>query len=145
MKKKTNFTKLLSLCLCIVLIAAMALITCGCEDKQYQTIALTEGKTYGVGATEFAFSVIDLSGNETKVTVKTDKATVGEALLDANIIAGDDDQYGLYVKAVNQLTLDYDTDKAYWAFYVDGGYASAGVDATNIESGKVYSFKAEKA
>ena len=38
MKKKTNFTKLLSLCLCIVLIAAMALITCGCEDKQYQTI-----------------------------------------------------------------------------------------------------------
>ncbi len=142
--KKTNATKLLSLCLCIVLIAAMALFS-GCQDNKYSTITLTDGETYGVGATEFAFSVIDLSGNETKVTVKTDKATVGEALLDAEIIAGDASEFGLYVKSVNGKTLDYDADKAYWAFYVDGGYASSGVDTTSIEAGKTYTFKAEKA
>ena len=142
--KKTNATKLLSLCLCIVLIAAMALFS-GCQDNEYATITLTDGETYGVGATEFAFSVIDLSGNEIKVTVKTDKATVGEALLDAEIIAGDASEFGLYVKSVNGKTLDYDADKAYWAFYVDGGYASSGVDTTSIEAGKTYTFKAEKA
>ena len=142
--KKTNATKLLSLCLCIVLIAAMALFS-GCQDNEYATSTLTDGNTYGVGATEFAFSVINLSGNETKVTVKTDKATVGEALLDAEIIAGDASEFGLYVKSVNGKTLDFDADKAYWAFYVDGGYASSGADTTSIEAGKTYTFKAEKA
>ncbi|MBQ1211437.1 MAG: DUF4430 domain-containing protein [Clostridia bacterium] len=41
--------------------------------------------------------------------------------------------------------MEYNADKAYWAFYVDGEYAMTGVDSTNIEAGKVYGFTATPA
>ena len=75
--------------------------------------------------------------------VHTDKATVGEALLELNFIAGDDSEYGLYVKTVNGITADYDKDGVYWAFYINGEYAQTGVDSTNIAEGDSYSFKVE--
>ena len=43
------------------------------------------------------------------------------------LIAGEDSDYGLYVKTVNGVTVDYDTDGKYWAFYVDGEYAATDV------------------
>ena len=58
-------------------------------------------------------------------------------------VAGDDTEYGLYVKTVNGVTVDYDTDGKYWAFYVDGEYAATGVDSTDITAGATYTFKAE--
>ena len=33
----------------------------------------------------------------------------------------------------------------YWSFYVNGSYATSGVDTTKIADGEVYAFKAEKA
>ena len=59
------------------------------------------------------------------------------------LIAGEDSDYGLYVKTVNGVTVDYDTDGKYWAFYVDGEYAATGVDSTDITAGATYTFKAE--
>ena len=67
-----------------------------------------------------------------------------EALLELELINGDEGQYGLYVKEVNGITADYDVDQTYWAFYVDGEYAMSSVDTTEIEDGKTYSFKVEK-
>lgn len=150
--KNHSIQKVLSFLLCIVLIAAMALGTFGCSDNTTtESVAITEptelslenGKVYGEGASEFTFAVVDLDGKEIQATVKTDKATVGEALLDLGLIAGEDGEYGLYVKTVNGTTLDYDKDGKYWAFYVDGEYAMTGVDTTEIASGSVYCFKAE--
>ena len=46
-------------------------------------------------------------------------------------------------KTVNGVTVDYDTDGKYWAFYVDGEYAATGVDSTDITAGATYTFKAE--
>ena len=57
--------------------------------------------------------------------------------------AGEDSEYGLYVKTVNGVTVDYDQDGKYWAFYVDGEYAATGVDSTDITAGATYTFKAE--
>ena len=71
-------------------------------------------------------------------TVKTDKDTVGAALLENNLIAGEQGDYGLYIKVVNGITADYDKDKSYWAFYVDGEYATSGVDTTKITEGVTY-------
>lgn len=146
--KNHSLQKVLSFLLCIVLIAAMALGTIGCSDTTANDTTTTvgtmeNGKVYGEGSTEFTFTVVDTEGNETQATIKTDKATVGEALLELGLIAGEDSDYGLYVKTVNGTTLDYDTDGKYWAFYVDGEYALTGVDSTEITAGSVYSFKAE--
>lgn len=140
--KKTRLFKSLSLSACIVLIAATALFTTGCNDsKTASTPSVAQVSDQMV---EFTFKVTDADGKETDFTISTDKKTVGEALLEENLIAGDDSEYGLYVKTVNGVTLDYDKDGMYWAFYVDGEYAQTGVDSTDITAGAEYAFKAEK-
>ena len=68
----------------------------------------------------------------------------GQALVELSIIAGDESEWGLYVKTVNGITADYNTDGSYWAFYIDGEYALTGVDATEITEGAVYTFQVEK-
>lgn len=141
--KETQFKKLLSALLCIVLIAAMALCTAGCNDN-------TTSNPVSSGVTEtqkaeksFTFVVVDIDGKETSFEISTSKTTVGDALLEEDLIAGEDGQYGLYVKTVNGITLDFDTDGKYWAFYVNDQYATSGVDTTEIVAGETYSFKAE--
>ena len=146
--KNYSLQKVLSFLLCIVLIAAMALGTIGCSDTTANDTVSTvdtmeNGKVYGEGSTEFTFTVVDTEGKEVQATIRTDKTTVGEALLDLGLIAGEDGEYGLYVKTVNGTTLDYDKDGKYWAFYIDGEYAMTVVDSTEITAGSVYSFKAE--
>ena len=135
--QKTKNKKTLSALVCAVLIAAMALSTFGCGQKT------TEGETNAV-ATEFKFSVTDADGKTTDFTITTNKKIVGEALQDEGLIAGEEGQYGLYVKTVNGITLDYETDGMYWAFYIGGEMAPTGVDMTEIKDGEVYSFRAEK-
>lgn len=106
--------------------------------------ANVDGNVVGEGNIQFSFEVVDGDGNTTMFTVNTDKTTVGEALLDCSLIAGEDSEYGLYVKTVNGITADYDVDQTYWAFYIDGQYASTGVDQTEVVAGSTYSFKVEK-
>lgn len=169
-KKFVN--RLLSLSLCMVLIAALALFASGCGNETTSTpvssaetpvssvasapqaaaeesttepdsAAQVETTSLGEGQTQFAFVVVDADGNETAFDIHTDKSTVGEALLDLQLIAGDDSEYGLYVKTVNGITADFDTDGTYWAFYINDEYAATGVDATDIAPGSTYTFKVE--
>ena len=154
MKKTNLLSRISSLLLCIVLIAAMALSLGACaaadaknpdvkESERPQQVQQDEN-IVGEGDISFKFIVVDADGKETEFTVKTDADTVGKALLDANLIAGEDSEYGLYVKTVNGITADYDTDGSYWAFYINGEYATTGVDSTEIEDGATYTFKVEK-
>ena len=71
-------------------------------------------------------------------TIHTDSKTVGEALAENNLIAGDEGEYGIYIKAVNGITADYDVNQSYWAFYADGEYALSGADSTEISENTVY-------
>ena len=102
-----------------------------------------DSNVLGEGATSFTFTVKDAEGNETVYQINTDQKTVGAALLDLGLIAGEESEYGLYVKTVNGLTIDYDTDGKYWAFYMNGEYAATGVDSTDITPGATYSFIVE--
>ena len=157
--RNTRNQKFLSLILLLVLIAALALTTVGCDDKTRDdgnvtttgdettastTVATTtDPSVRGEGETEFVFKVVTKSGEEKTFTVRTDKTIVGEALQEVGLIEGDEGQFGLYVKVVDGERVEYETDGKYWAFYVDGAYAPKGVDSTEIEAGKVYSFVAE--
>ena len=145
---KFSMKKLLSILLCIALIAALALSTVGCsKNGKTEPVASadTSGGTVsmGEGETMFLFNVVDPEGKESSFEIHTDEKTVGAALLSLGLIAGEDSDYGLYVKTVNGVTVDYDTDGKYWAFYVDGEYAATGVDSTDITAGATYTFKAE--
>ncbi len=150
---KNSMKKWLSLFLCLALIAAMALSMTGCKEDSKEP-AKTEGPAkndgtfedgaiLGEGATSFAFTVVGVDGKETKATVKTDKATVGEALLELGVIAGETFDFGVMVTTVNGVTLDYEKDGKYWAFYIGDEYAMTGADATEIDPSVTYSFRAE--
>lgn len=143
--KKFNVKKLICFILCALLVAATALSTAGCGQKKLDPVDISteEVTIVGKGQTAFNFVVIDTKG-ETKVfEVHTDKTSVGEALLELGLIDGEDSQYGLYIKTVNGLTLDYNTDGKYWAFYIDEAYASTGIDSTMIDTSCTYTLKAE--
>ena len=71
-----------------------------------------------------------------------DATTVGDALESLDLIAGEEGSYGLFVTTVDGVTLPSDGDQ-YWAFYIDGEYASTGVDQTEITAGASYALKAE--
>lgn len=111
--------------------------------EEGETIILKDGKNYGLGDKVFAFQVVTGEDECVTVTVSTNAETVGEALAALGIIAGEQSDWGLYVKTVNGVTADYDTDGKYWAFYIDGEYAITGVDATEITDGAVYCFAIE--
>ena len=108
--------KLLLTVLCVVLIAAMALFTTGCSknnttnetpnttqstepsipaDVTVETPNTTQSTepsipadvtVKGEGKTSFYFNVTNTDGAVTKFLIKTDKKTVGEALLELGII-----------------------------------------------------------
>ena len=128
----------------LALVLVLVMVGCGQKDNGVVNGVAKDGATIGEGAKSFTMEVVDKDGGKVTFTVKTDADTVGKALLDQGVIAGEDSSYGLYVKTVNGTTLDYDTDGMYWAFYINGEYAQPGVAATGVEDGAVYAFRAEK-
>lgn len=149
--QKTKFMKILSCIICVVMIAAISLFTFGCTDNNpaettaSSTASVSEEKltVLGEGQKTFFFTAVDTDGKETKWEIHTDEKVVGKALLAFELIAGDDGPYGLYVKTVNGVTVDYDKDGKYWAFYEGETISSKGVDQTEITEGALYVFKAE--
>lgn len=129
----------------MIMTMAVSVIACGKKEETAagETAVYEDGAVIGEGETSFEFTVVNMAGEEAVFEVKTDKETVGEALLDNGVIAGEDGQYGLYVKTVNGETVDYDKDGKYWAFYINGEYGMTGVDTTEIVEGDSYAFKAE--
>lgn len=160
--RKIISSKILLPVLSLALVAAMALGFTACGDNgkaennpSANTPEQTESKPsgdnsvtvteYGNGQISFTFEVKDKDGKTSSFLIKTDKETVGAALLENGLIAGADSEYGLMVDTVNGVKYDYSADKMYWAFYINGDYAQTGVDQTKIEDNTVYSFVATKA
>lgn len=156
--KKTVITKL-SLLLIIVMMLTLAscniwggepvtTTTTGSSEQPqlpeiWNTATYTADTELGEGSKVFTFKV-EADGHTVSFTVHTDAQTVGDALLALGLIAGEDSQYGLYVKTVNGMLADWDVDQTYWSFYINGEYAMSGVDTTPVTEGEVYSFVRSK-
>ena len=110
-------------------------IVAGTTYEMAKVISYTEK---GEGATSFYFTVRNVDNTVTKFIIHTNKTTVGAALLELGLIEGEDSEYGLMVKSVNGILADWETEKAYWAFYINGEYAQTGVDSTQIVADAVY-------
>ena len=122
----------------LALVFMAALVSCNKNETDvWESATYTEDQTFGEGAKTV---VVEVKAQERSVTftVKTDKDTVGAALMEHGLIDGEEGPYGLYVKAVNGMKADYDTDKHYWALYVNGEISMTGVDTTEITEGATY-------
>lgn len=135
-----------SICVILALICVISITACGNsvnKDGLWESATYLKDTTLGTGKNSFVLEV-KAGEQSVKFTVNTDKEMVGEALLDNKIIEGEDGQYGLYVKKVNGILADYDTDQSYWGFYINGEYATSGVDTTKIEKDAAYKFEYTK-
>ena len=121
------------------IICSLALASCANEASTdpWENAIYTENKTFGEGAKTVEVEV-RVGENSVTFTIKTDKATLGEALSEHDLIDGDMGDFGLYLKVVNGITADYDIDKSYWSFYQNGEYMMSGVDGTEINGGEHY-------
>ncbi len=159
MNKQKLLQRIVSAVFGLLLIAASAVTLTGCTQSETPP---TGGSTttatvhtppttdpaapiaVGVGETVFTFTV-EYGGTTTVYEVSTDEATVGQTLQNLGLIEGEEGPFGLYVKTVDGITLDYTKDGKYWSFYVNGAYATGGVDTTAVQAGAAYTFKAEAA
>ena len=141
MKKTITSTVVVLLSLVFIL----CLASCNTVDKTglWENATYLKDMTFGSGSKT---ATVEVKAGDQMITftVKTDKETVGEALLEHGLISGDVGAYGLYVKKVNGITADYDVDQSYWAFYINGEMAMTGVDGAVIEEGTVYTLEYTK-
>ena len=127
----------ISILLCFVFLLCLA--SCNTVDKTgvWENATYRRDMSFGEGAKTVVVEV-EVGEQSITFTLQTDKETVGAALLEHELIAGEEGAYGLYVKVVNGMTADFDVDQSYWAFYINGETAMNGVDMTPIEEGAVY-------
>ena len=116
--------KMISLLLALVML--LALTACG-----QKTEAPAE-------AVSFQVIVTDLEGNESTFAYTSSAASVGEALVAEGLVVGHQASYGLYIDAVNGISADWDNEQTYWAFYINGEYATAGISDTPITADTTY-------
>ena len=140
MKRKSNF-------MCILLVVCILFCTASCARTESGSVSeqpIIQETELGEGKTQFLLTVADADENEYTYSINTDKKTVGEALLELEYISGEEGPYGLYIKTVNGITADFNDGGKYWAFYIDGEYATSGVDTTEIKDGATYALKIQK-
>ncbi len=134
------------ICVTLSLVFILCLVSC---TSKVDASGLWENATYlkdtklGKGETTVEVEV-KVEDQSVTFTIKTDKKTLGDALIEHDIIAGEDGPYGLYVKTVNGMTLDEKAGNYYWAFYKDGEYLMTGVESTEISDGEHYEIVYER-
>ena len=123
----------------LLLAAIFVLSACNTVDAEglWENATYRRDMEFGKGATT-VYVEVKAGDNSVTFTINTDKETLGDALIEHDLISGEEGQFGLYVKKVNGITADYDVDASYWGFYKDGEYMLTGVDTTVIADGEHY-------
>ena len=134
MKTITRLTLLL-----LALLTLFSLVACADIEKTgaWETATYDRDTELGEGAKTVTVKVI-AEEQELTFIIHTDKETLGDALLEHKLIDGENGPYGLYIKKVNGIVADYDTDQTYWNFTKSGELMMVGVDSAEIADGECY-------
>lgn len=98
------------------------------------------------GKYKITVEVVDDQGEIKNYRSSTDAEVLYDALLeiDGLTLDGYDSDYGFYITGVNGLTADFDTNGACWSLYVNGEYASYGVESQPLADGDTYRLAYER-
>lgn len=126
--------------ICLLLLTLILLVSCKEEvqvDSLWESAAYIEDTVLGEGEKKIEVEV--KAGEKSVVfTISTDAGNLADALKEHSLIEGEDSQYGIYIKKVNNILADYDIDGYYWSLTKDGDYLLTGADATEIADGEHY-------
>lgn len=155
--KKTNLFKTV---LAILLCSALTLGLCACNQKannSYQsskpqtstqsvwdTALYSTDTTLGEGGKTVTVAVV-IEDQKLNFTLKTDVATLGDALTETKLVEGEQGQYGLFILKVNGIRADYNLDGAYWSLNQNGAPLPTGADSINISGGESFELVYTKA
>lgn len=138
MKKTINL-------LAVLLLICMVFTACNTVSAEglWENATYRRDMEFGNGAKTVEVEV-KVGEESVTFTLHTDKETLGEALLEHDLIDGEEGAYGLYVKFVNGIEANYDKDGSYWGFYKNGEMMLVGVDGAVIADGEHYELVREK-
>lgn len=154
MNKRTYTTRALALLLCLLLvIGAFAGCSGGNDSSASQTSSQTssavsepassaaesQSSAVSVAAKAITVKVVHKDGSEKEFPIETEAENLRAALEPDGLIAGEESEYGLFVKTVDGETVD-DANQEWWCLTKDGEMTDTGVDDTKIADGDVYTF-----
>ena len=137
--------------LLLILACAFSMFACNLGEEETTAETLAEGEeieatglwsdatyrsnvTIGGGAKTVSFTV-EAEGKMITVTLKTDKATLGEAMYEHELINDPS-----FFDTLNGIVASWSADQAYWAFYEGETMMPHGVNDENIEGEEAYRF-----
>lgn len=126
--KKSNKKIVLGAVILVALIAVFAII-----------YAVFGAKTVE-GSKEVTIQVLNSAQETTTYKLKTDAEVLQEAMEEAEglTFSGTESEYGMAVDTVNGETADFNTDGAYWSFYVNDTYCNYGISSQPVVDGDVF-------
>lgn len=97
------------------------------------------------GGKEISITVVNKAGKETEYDVHTDAEYLEGVMEDAKeeglSYEGDDGEYGLMIHTVNGEKAVFETDGAYWGFFVNGDYCEYGVSEQPAADGDEFEIR----
>lgn len=123
-----NKKKLLGLGALIIIIAAFALIYGKFSEKPVE------------GNKSITIEVINSKEESKMYDLKTDAEFLQQAMDEAEGLeyVGEEGPYGIQVNSVNGEEAIYETDAAYWGFFVNGEYCNYGISEQPVEDGDAF-------
>ena len=127
----------------ILMVVTMMLSLVACNTNPVDVHGVWENathlsdKTFGKGAKTIE---VEVKAGEQSVTftVKTDAENLEDALVEHEIIAGAQSEYGLMIDTVNGIRADYTLDGAWWQICKDGAPLDTGASGELIKDGSHY-------
>ena len=92
------------------------------------------------GSKSVTIEVVNKAEETTKYSIKTDAEYLKQAMEEADGLEfkGSDGQYGLMVTEVNGELAEFNTNGAYWSFYVNDDYCNYGIDQQPVNDGDTF-------
>lgn len=104
------------------------------EVSLWESASYTENQTFGEGQKTITLEV-KAEEKSVEFVLRTNAEFLADALLEHNIISGDEGPYGVYVTHVNGMEADYDKNRSFWSLEKDGLQLTTGVSETGIKDG----------
>ena len=123
-----NKKTLLGLGALVIIIAALALVYGKFSEKPVE------------GSKAITIEVINAKEESTMYKVQTDAEFLAQAMDEAEGLEyeAEEGAYGLAVRSVNGEEAVYETDAAYWGFFVNGEYCNYGISEQPVEDGDAF-------
>ncbi len=95
------------------------------------------------GTKSITIDVVDDRQQKTTYRLETDAEYLQQAMEEAEglTFSGTEGVYGMMVDTVNGIRADYNTNGAYWGFYVNGEYCNYGIGEQPVQDGDVFSIE----